>query len=113
MNINMWFLGWRDVATPLDDTYTDELRDLLCKAKKLGSFTQASADGYLPNERLNFAMGLASIHIAQMMEQVFKDVKQNSKSSTCVCLSAIASLLKGSVYIGYVFKHVFVCVFYR
>lgn len=50
-------------------------RTLLCFAEKVGWSMQVAADGYLPNRRLNLAMGLAAVHIAQHAEAKWKNVK--------------------------------------
>ncbi|XP_060584101.1 tetratricopeptide repeat protein 13-like isoform X2 [Ruditapes philippinarum] len=38
---------------------------------------QVNTDGYTPNKRLNLAMGLSSIHIAQLYEKKWRDLRQN------------------------------------
>ncbi|XP_050404456.1 tetratricopeptide repeat protein 13 isoform X2 [Patella vulgata] len=58
--------------------YSEDVRKLICQAEKLGSITQVKADGFTPNRRLNLAMGIATIHIAQYLETKWKNFK-NSK----------------------------------
>lgn len=41
---------------------------LLCKADTVGKMMQVNTDGYSTNKRHQLAMGLASIHIAQLLE---------------------------------------------
>lgn len=48
--------------------YGRELQGLICKAHRVGFSMQVAADGYLPSRRHNFAMGLASMHIAQLLD---------------------------------------------
>lgn len=56
-------------------------RTLLCHAEKVGLSMQVSADGFLPNRRLNLAMGLAALHVAQHAETKWKNIKGPGKSS--------------------------------
>ena len=55
------------MAPVLFMNYRTEVQTLVCRARQLGSLTQVSVDGFLPNSRLNLAMGLAVIHVAQAM----------------------------------------------
>ena len=48
--------------------YGRELQGLICKAHRVGLSMQVAADGYLLSRRHNFAMGLASMHIAQLLD---------------------------------------------
>ncbi|XP_005108844.2 tetratricopeptide repeat protein 13 [Aplysia californica] len=57
------------------------LEPLLCRAEALGRLSQVSVDGILPNRRLNLAMGLASIHMAQYFETKWKAVKASKAGS--------------------------------
>lgn len=41
---------------------------LICKADSIGKMMQVNTDGYTPHSRQHLAMGLASIHIAQLLE---------------------------------------------
>ncbi|XP_063430079.1 tetratricopeptide repeat protein 13-like [Mytilus trossulus] len=52
---------------------------LLCKADAVGKMMQVNTDGYTPNKRYNLAMGLASIHIAQLLEAKWKGLRQNKQ----------------------------------
>ena len=56
-------------------------RTLLCHAEKVGLSMQVSADGFLPNRRLNLAMGLAAVHVAQLAEAKWKSMKGPGKST--------------------------------
>ena len=44
---------------------------LLCKADTIGKMMQVNTDGFTPNRRYHLAMGLASLHIAQLLEVWF------------------------------------------
>ncbi|CAL1539081.1 unnamed protein product [Lymnaea stagnalis] len=57
------------------------LKPLICRAEALGKLSQVSVDGILPDRRLNLAMGLAAIHIAQHFESKWKTLK-NLKAGT-------------------------------
>ncbi|ESO90066.1 hypothetical protein LOTGIDRAFT_218109 [Lottia gigantea] len=59
--------------------YTADVRNLICKAVKVGSYTQVNTDGFTPNNRLNLAMGLASLHIAQYLEKKWKSLKNGKE----------------------------------
>ena len=65
----------------IDDWSQSTARTLLCYAEKVGLSMQVSADGFLPNRRLNLAMGLAAIHIAQHAEAKWKNLKGPGKST--------------------------------
>lgn len=58
----------RDVSQLELGDYPRPVQSLICKAHKIGWLMQVNTDGYTPNKRLNLAMGLASIHIAQLYE---------------------------------------------
>lgn len=62
-----------------DDWLQSSARTLLCHAEKVGLSMQVSADGFLPNRRLNLAMGLAAVHIAQHAEAKWKNMKGTGK----------------------------------
>lgn len=62
-----------------DDWLRSSTRTLLCHAEKVGLSMQVSADGFLPNRRLNLAMGLAAVHIAQHAEAKWKSMKGSGK----------------------------------
>ena len=57
-----------DITTPPLSAYNTQIQQLLCKAHTIGWMSQVNSDGYLPNSRINLSMGLAAIHIAQVME---------------------------------------------
>ena len=64
--------------------YGRELQGLICKAHRVGLSMQVAADGYLPSRRHNFAMGLASMHIAQLLDVSYlkgKNVQMNVNNS--------------------------------
>ena len=58
----------RDVSSFTLGDYPRMVQNLICKAHTIGWLMQVSSDGYTPNKRLNLAMGLSSIHIAQLYE---------------------------------------------
>ncbi|KAK2162677.1 hypothetical protein NP493_1506g00003 [Ridgeia piscesae] len=62
-----------DVAPSMFMNYRPEVQALVCRARQLGGLTQVTVDGFLANSRLNLAMGLAVIHIAQVMETVWHE----------------------------------------
>ena len=58
--------------------YSDLLpsaQTLLCRGVTLGHLSQYDADGFLPNERMQLAMGLGSLEVAQTMQQHWKQMK--------------------------------------
>ena len=59
---------FRDVASFSLSDYPRMVQNLICKAHTIGWLMQVNTDGYTPNRRLNLAMGLSSIHIAQLYE---------------------------------------------
>ncbi|XP_064600011.1 tetratricopeptide repeat protein 13-like [Liolophura sinensis] len=67
----------RDVVKLGLSEFPKDLQTLICKAHRVGLLGQVSVDGFTTNRRLNLAMGLASIHIAQLVEQRWKSYKQN------------------------------------
>ena len=52
---------------------------LICKADSIGKMMQVNTDGYTPHSRQHLAMGLASIHIAQLLEAKWKGLRQNKQ----------------------------------
>ncbi|XP_076462579.1 tetratricopeptide repeat protein 13-like [Babylonia areolata] len=66
---------------PVDWGLQPGARTLLCHADKVGLSMQVSADGFLPNRRLNLAMGLAAVHVAQLAEAKWRSMKGVGKSS--------------------------------
>ena len=60
----------RDVASFNLGDYPRSVQNLICKAHTIGWLMQVNTDGYTPNRRLNLAMGLSSIHIAQLYEVI-------------------------------------------
>ncbi|KAL8615995.1 hypothetical protein ACOMHN_014957 [Nucella lapillus] len=71
----------RDVKVDALDLSQSGARTLLCHADRVGLSMQVTADGFLPNRRLNLAMGLAAIHVAQLAESKWKNVKGAGKSA--------------------------------
>ncbi|KAK6997583.1 tetratricopeptide repeat protein 13-like isoform X1 [Biomphalaria glabrata] len=63
----------RDVQSLTD--VSPDLESLLCRAEALGRLSQVSVDGIVPDKRLNLAMGLASLHVAQYFEAKWKILK--------------------------------------
>lgn len=59
--------------------YGRELQGLICKAHRVGFSMQVAADGYLPSRRHNFAMGLASMHIAQLLDKRWREIRLNKQ----------------------------------
>lgn len=59
---------FRDISQLEIGDYPRPVQNLICKAHKIGWLMQVNTDGYTPNKRLNLAMGLSSIHIAQLYE---------------------------------------------
>ena len=55
--------------------YSRSVQNLICKAHTIGWLMQVNTDGYTPNRRLNLAMGLSSIHIAQLYEVILLSVQ--------------------------------------
>lgn len=71
--------------------YGRELQGLICKAHRVGFSMQVAADGYLPSRRHNFAMGLASMHIAQLLDV---SVLTRGKSITFCTIHTIQCFMK-------------------
>ncbi|XP_060081664.1 tetratricopeptide repeat protein 13-like [Ylistrum balloti] len=69
----------KDVVPTLIKQYPTNIQNLICKADKIGMLTQVNTDGYTPNRKLNMAMGLASIHISQILEARWKGLRQNKQ----------------------------------
>lgn len=68
-----------DVVPTLLNQYPSNVQNLICKAEKIGLLTQVTTDGYTANRKLNLAMGLASIHISQILETRWKGLRQNKQ----------------------------------
>lgn len=65
-----------DVAAETEHNWSHPaMQNLLCFAEKVGWSMQVTSDGFLPNRRLNLAMGLAAVHIAQIAEAKWKNFK--------------------------------------
>ncbi|XP_052788997.1 tetratricopeptide repeat protein 13-like isoform X3 [Mya arenaria] len=67
----------KDVDELMLGDYSRAVQSLICKAHKIGWLMQVNTDGYTPNRRLNLAMGLSSIHIAQLYEAKWRGLRQN------------------------------------
>ncbi|KAL4237726.1 Tetratricopeptide repeat protein 13 [Mactra antiquata] len=67
----------KDISPMELKDYSRAVQNLICKAHKVGWMMQVNTDGYTPNKRLNLAMGLSSIHIAQLYEKKWRDLRQN------------------------------------
>lgn len=59
----------------LENWFHPSTQTLLCFAEKVGLSMQVSSDGFLPNRRLNLAMGLAAVHIAQHVQAKWRNLK--------------------------------------
>ncbi|XP_013386989.1 tetratricopeptide repeat protein 13 [Lingula anatina] len=74
----------RDVSLDLSwDKLSPSAQTLICRANKIGWLTQVTADGFLPNKRLNLAMGLAATHIAQFLESFWRGKNMKCKGKKC------------------------------
>ena len=62
-----WFI-FRDVSHVEFKSLPENVQNLICKADRIGWSTQVNTDGYTPNRKLNLAMGLAAIHVSQVLE---------------------------------------------
>ena len=61
------------------DSFTTVQQRMLCKAVSFGKFMQVNADSFLPNQRFNLAMGLASIHVGQYFRKFWTSGKKVGK----------------------------------
>eukprot|EP00057_Strongylocentrotus_purpuratus_P032476 XP_787775.3 PREDICTED: tetratricopeptide repeat protein 13 [Strongylocentrotus purpuratus] len=48
------------------------VRTLICRAATIGRLSQYDADGFLPNKRMQLALGLGSLEVAQTMQLYWK-----------------------------------------
>ncbi|XP_014666241.1 PREDICTED: tetratricopeptide repeat protein 13-like [Priapulus caudatus] len=64
-----------DVVVPTFEQLTTPEQTLLCRAALIGQLGQVTADGYMPQERFNIAMGLAAIDISQSLQGLWSSKK--------------------------------------
>ncbi|XP_052272752.1 tetratricopeptide repeat protein 13-like isoform X2 [Dreissena polymorpha] len=69
----------KDVGVLNLGDYSRAVQNLICKAHKIGWLMQVNTDGYTPNKRLNLAMGLASVHVAQLFEAKWRSLRLNQQ----------------------------------
>ncbi|KAK3093376.1 hypothetical protein FSP39_014746 [Pinctada imbricata] len=64
-----------DVAFVHIVQYSKNIQGLLCKAHKIGLSMQVISDGFIQSRRHNLAMGLASLHIAQLLDRRWREMR--------------------------------------
>eukprot|EP00118_Oscarella_pearsei_P002428 m.10543 g.10543 ORF g.10543 m.10543 type:complete len:801 (+) comp22403_c0_seq1:97-2499(+) len=64
-----------DVDTPYFEELDVDSQALLCKANRLGSFTQYTVQGFMPSLRQQLSMGYAILEIAQRLHELWKPKK--------------------------------------
>ncbi|XP_069786939.1 tetratricopeptide repeat protein 13 isoform X5 [Narcine bancroftii] len=65
----------KDVLPQKFESYSEEVQGLICTADHLGSLMQYATPGFLPNERIHRAMGLATLEIMQVVQRTWANSK--------------------------------------
>lgn len=72
----------KDVLPQDFDSYTPEVQKLICTADSLGTLMQYNTSGFLPNQRIHRAMGLATIEVMQAMQRTWSNSKVRVNGKT-------------------------------
>ncbi|GAA6086498.1 tetratricopeptide repeat protein 13, partial [Tachysurus ichikawai] len=72
----------KDVLPQDFDSYSPEVQRLICTADHLGSLMQYNTSGFLSNQRIHRAMGLASIEVMQAILRTWSNSKVRVSGKT-------------------------------
>ncbi|XP_072534233.1 tetratricopeptide repeat protein 13 isoform X4 [Salminus brasiliensis] len=72
----------KDVLPQDFESYSPEVQKLICTADHLGSLMQYNTSGFLPNLRIQRAMGLATIEVMQAMQRTWSNSKVRVNGKT-------------------------------
>ncbi|KAK3506841.1 hypothetical protein QTP70_029246 [Hemibagrus guttatus] len=72
----------KDVLPQDFDSYSPEVQKLICTADHLGSLMQYNTSGFLSNQRIHRAMGLATIEVMQAMQRTWSNSKVRVNGKT-------------------------------
>ncbi|XP_058248006.1 tetratricopeptide repeat protein 13 isoform X3 [Hemibagrus wyckioides] len=72
----------KDVLPQDFDSYSPEVQKLICTADHLGSLMQYNTSGFLSNQRVHRAMGLATIEVMQAMQRTWSNSKVRVNGKT-------------------------------
>ncbi|KAM9495795.1 tetratricopeptide repeat protein 13 isoform 2-T2 [Clarias gariepinus] len=72
----------KDVLPQDFESYSEEVQKLICTADHLGTLMQYNTSGFLSNQRIHRAMGLASIEVMQAMQRTWTNSKVRVNGKT-------------------------------
>ncbi|XP_053499526.1 tetratricopeptide repeat protein 13 isoform X2 [Ictalurus furcatus] len=72
----------KDVLPQDFDSYSPEVQKLICTADHLGTLMQYNTSGFLSNQRIHRAMGLATIEVMQAMQRTWSNSKVRVNGKT-------------------------------
>ncbi|XP_046729595.1 tetratricopeptide repeat protein 13 isoform X2 [Silurus meridionalis] len=72
----------KDVLPQDFDSYSAEVQKLICTADHLGTLMQYNTSGFLSNQRIHRAMGLAAIEVMQAMQRTWSNSKVRVNGKT-------------------------------
>uniref|UniRef100_A0A8B9HUT1 Tetratricopeptide repeat domain 13 n=1 Tax=Astyanax mexicanus TaxID=7994 RepID=A0A8B9HUT1_ASTMX len=72
----------KDVLPQDFESYSPEVQKLICTADHLGSLMQYNTSGFLPNLRIQRAMGMATIEVMQAMQRTWSNSKVRVNGKT-------------------------------
>ncbi|XP_060769906.1 tetratricopeptide repeat protein 13 isoform X2 [Neoarius graeffei] len=72
----------KDVLPQDFDSYSPEVQKLICTADHLGMLMQYNTSGFLSNQRVHRAMGLATIEVMQAMQRTWSNSKVRVNGKT-------------------------------
>ncbi|XP_053087660.1 tetratricopeptide repeat protein 13 isoform X2 [Pangasianodon hypophthalmus] len=72
----------KDVLPQDFDSYSPEVQKLICTADHLGTLMQYNTSGFLSNQRIQRAMGLATIEVMQAMQRTWSNSKVRVNGKT-------------------------------
>uniref|UniRef100_A0AAR2LLA4 Tetratricopeptide repeat domain 13 n=1 Tax=Pygocentrus nattereri TaxID=42514 RepID=A0AAR2LLA4_PYGNA len=72
----------KDVLPQDFESYSPDVQKLICTADHLGSLMQYNTSGFLPNLRIQRAMGLATIEVMQAMHRTWSNSKVRVNGKT-------------------------------
>ncbi|ELU04273.1 hypothetical protein CAPTEDRAFT_171600 [Capitella teleta] len=65
----------KDVESVSWSSLPNATQVLLCAAKRIGNLTESNVDGHLARPRVNLAMGLAAVHVSQLLQKLWTEIE--------------------------------------
>ncbi|KAM5163778.1 LOW QUALITY PROTEIN: tetratricopeptide repeat protein 13 [Mantella aurantiaca] len=72
----------KDVLPQNFESYKPEIQELVCVADRIGALMQYETSGFLPNNRIHRAMGLAALEVMQAVQRTWTNSKVRINGKT-------------------------------